>query len=164
VIIRECTQLDLDALEAAHPANHEERFARQRSGDSTYLTLRDDDGTSVGSGEIMWTGAKEPEVRTYIPDCPELNGLTVWPPERQSHGIGTRMIEHATQLVRQRGFARVGLASNTSIAGQPPTMPATAATSPTHAASRSRTSQPDEPTTRGGSTVATRGETRRRAE
>lgn len=109
MIIRECTQHDLAALEAAYPANHEERFLRQRSGDSTYLTLWDDDGTSIGSGEIMWTGAKEPEVRKYIPDCPELNGLTVWPPERHSQGIGTQMIEHAARLIRQRGFARVGL-------------------------------------------------------
>lgn len=109
MIIRECTQHDLDVLEAAYPSNHEQRYRRQRGGDSTYLTLWDDDGTSIGSGEIMWTGAKEPEVREHVPDCPELNGLTVWPADRHSHGIGTQMIEHAAQLIRQRGFARVGL-------------------------------------------------------
>ena len=46
--------------------------------------------------EIMWTGAKEAEVRKRFPDCPELNGLTVWPADRRSRGVGTRMIEHAT--------------------------------------------------------------------
>jgi GNAT superfamily N-acetyltransferase len=114
VIIRECTGHDLDVLEAAYPSSglsrfHEQRYLRQQTGASTYLTLWDDDGTSIGSGEIMWTGAKEPEVRERVPDCPELNGLTVWPPERRSHGIGTRMIEHAIRLVQQRAFVQVGL-------------------------------------------------------
>ena len=114
MIIRECTKHDLDALEAAYPSPglsrfHEQRYLRQQAGSSTYLTLWDDDGTSIGSGEILWAGAKEPEVRERIPDCPELNGLTVWPEERRSRGVGTRMIEHATRLVRQRGFGQVGL-------------------------------------------------------
>ena len=114
MIIRECTQRDLDILEAAYPSHgqsrfHQQRYLRQERGDSTYLTLWDDEGSSIGSGEIMWTGAKEPEVRERIPNCPELNGLTVWPPERRSRGIGTQMIEHAVQLVQQRGFTKVGL-------------------------------------------------------
>jgi ribosomal protein S18 acetylase RimI-like enzyme len=114
VIIRECTRHDLDALEAAYPSAglsrfHEQRYLRQQAGVSSYLTIWDDDGTSVGSGEIMWTGAKEAEVRKRFPGCPELNGLTVWPADRRSHGVGTRMIEHATRLVQQRGFAQVGL-------------------------------------------------------
>jgi RimJ/RimL family protein N-acetyltransferase len=114
IIIRECTQHDLDVLEAAYPTAglsrfHEQRYMRQQSGAGTYLTIWDENGVSIGSGEIMWIGAKELEVRRLIAHCPELNGLTVWPPERRSQGIGTQAIRHAVGLVRRRGFAKVGV-------------------------------------------------------
>jgi ribosomal protein S18 acetylase RimI-like enzyme len=38
-----------------------------------------------------------------------LNGLQVWPAERQSHGIGTAIIRAAEARARERGYRQIGL-------------------------------------------------------
>lgn len=111
--IRPCRQEDLRLLEAGNPSPgqtryHDRRFERQQQGASTFLIAWAED-FPAGHGEIMWNGCAAPEVREHYPDCPEINGLEVWPPERRSHGIGTAIIRAAESLVRDRGCHQTGL-------------------------------------------------------
>jgi len=111
IVVGQCRQRDLAALEHQLPTGrnhyHEARYRRQSQGVSTYLIAYVGD-EPVGSGEVMWQGAKEPEVRDRVPDCPEINGLTVVP-ERQSQGIGTTIIRAAEQLAVRHGHHRIGM-------------------------------------------------------
>jgi GNAT superfamily N-acetyltransferase len=111
--VKQCDQHNLDALERHIPSPgrnrfHEARYERQRQGAGVFLIAFDDD-VPVGSGEVIWRGCAAPEVRQRFPDCPEISGLTVWPPERRSHGIGTMLIRAAEALAAQHGHGRIGL-------------------------------------------------------
>ncbi|MFC6017492.1 GNAT family N-acetyltransferase [Plantactinospora solaniradicis] len=113
MIIRQCREPDVALLERHIPSPgrnryHEERFLRHQAGISTFLVVYLDD-VPVGSGEVRWQGCDDPEVRRRYPGCPELNGLTVWPPERQSRGIGTALVREAENIARQRGRRQLGL-------------------------------------------------------
>jgi GNAT superfamily N-acetyltransferase len=90
------------------PERHATRFERQQHGHSTFLIAWMDD-LPVGAGEIFWRGCVAPEINQDYPDCPELNGLDVWPPELRSKGIGTALIAAAEKLTQQRGYHRIGL-------------------------------------------------------
>lgn len=111
VLLRPCTDDDLAALEAWAPTGnsrtHEQRFARQRAGVSTFYlaSLREDPEAFVGSAEIRWDGCLDPSV----PRCPEINGLQVWPEEQQSRGIGTAMLALLEAEVRRHGHGAIGL-------------------------------------------------------
>lgn len=110
-MVRPCRMLDVAVLEQHFPTGrnhfHEARFRRQSAGFSTFLIgcLGD---VPVGSAEILWQGAKEPDVRDRFPGCPEINGLDV-APERRSQGIGTTVIRAAERLASGRGYHRIGL-------------------------------------------------------
>ncbi|WP_345630643.1 GNAT family N-acetyltransferase [Rugosimonospora acidiphila] len=111
LIVRQCREQDVAVLEHHVPTGrnryHEARFHRQGEGFSTFLIAYLDDAP-VGSGEVLWQGAKEPDVRDRFPDCPEINGLAVVA-ARQSQGIGTAIIAAAEQRALQRGQHRIGL-------------------------------------------------------
>jgi GNAT superfamily N-acetyltransferase len=106
-----CREADVDALERALPTGpnryHAARFRRQGAGLSTFLVAYAGD-VLVGSGEILWPGPKEPEVRALFPDCPEINGLGVVP-EQQGQGVGTAIIRVAEELAAERGRRRIGM-------------------------------------------------------
>src|SRR5262245_53834008 len=110
MFVRQCRQQDVPVLEHHVPTRrnryHEARYRRQSEGLSTFLIAYLGD-VPVGSGEVLWQGAKEPYVRNRFPDCPEINGLAVVP-KRQSQGIGTMIIRAAEQLAGQRGCHRIG--------------------------------------------------------
>jgi GNAT superfamily N-acetyltransferase len=111
--IRQCREGDLARLEVHMPSpgrtrRHATRFERQRQGLSTYLVAWADD-VPIGVGEVVWTGCAAPEVRRRYPDCPELNGLEVWPPRWRSRGVGTAIVRTAESLARERGHDRIGL-------------------------------------------------------
>ncbi|MGW2519832.1 GNAT family N-acetyltransferase [Streptomyces sp. NPDC001617] len=108
-----CRAEDLDVLDRLMPSNsldghHAARFARQQAGESSYL-LPWLDGRPVGHAEVRWTGCRAPEVRAEHPDCPEINGLFVWPESLRSQGVGTAVIRVAEELARQRGVGVMGL-------------------------------------------------------
>jgi GNAT superfamily N-acetyltransferase len=111
MLVRQCRAQDVGLLEYRIPTGrnryHEARYCRQREGLSTFLIAYLDD-IPVGSGEVLWQGAKEPEVRDRFPDCPEINGLAVVP-ERQALGIGTAIIRTAEQFAARRGRHRIGM-------------------------------------------------------
>lgn len=111
--VHPCQEHDLALLRAhvptpGHPERHSIRFGRQTDGLSTFL-IAWIDGVPFGAGEILWRGCAAPEINEHYPDCPELSGLDVWPPERRSQGIGTALIEAAEDLARQRGYRQIGL-------------------------------------------------------
>jgi GNAT superfamily N-acetyltransferase len=111
VIVRRCRQRDVAVLERHVPTGpnryHEARYRRQCEGISTFLIAYRDD-VPVGSGEVLWQGAKEPDVDDRFPDCPEINGLAVGP-RWQSQGIGTTIIRTAERWARRRGHHRIGM-------------------------------------------------------
>ncbi|WP_345469390.1 GNAT family N-acetyltransferase [Actinoallomurus oryzae] len=111
-----CREEDVDRLELRIPSPgenrlHARRFGRQQEGLSTYLVAWLND-VPVGSGEIRWGGCAAAEVQAAYPGCPEVNGLSVWPPELRSQGIGTALLRAAEQRVREHGDALIGLGVN----------------------------------------------------
>ncbi|MFD5094251.1 GNAT family N-acetyltransferase [Amycolatopsis thailandensis] len=113
VIVRPCREKDLALLRAhiptpGQPDRHATRFERQQNGHSTFLIAWMDD-LPVGAGEIFWRGCSAPEINQHYPDCPELNGLDVWPPELRSQGIGTTIIAAAEDITRHHGHHWIGL-------------------------------------------------------
>ncbi|GAA1706463.1 hypothetical protein GCM10009765_64880 [Fodinicola feengrottensis] len=111
--MRQCRAADVELLEKYHPGPgrtkvNEMRFGRQEQGVGTFLVAWLDD-VPTGSGEIRWEGCEAPEVLRRFPDCPEINGLTIWPAEHRSQGIGSQFIRAAEALAVERGFDRIGL-------------------------------------------------------
>jgi ribosomal protein S18 acetylase RimI-like enzyme len=111
--IRQCREQDLPLLEAGNPSPgktryHDRRFERQQQGASTFL-IAWAEAVPIGTGEVLWHGCDAPEVHQRYPDCPEINGLHVWPAERRSHGTGTAIIRAAEALARDRGYHQIGL-------------------------------------------------------
>ncbi|MCX5389511.1 GNAT family N-acetyltransferase [Streptomyces sp. NBC_00094] len=111
--IRPCRAADVPLLDRhipnpGAPARHADRFARQEAGLGTYL-LAWRDGVPVGYGQVRWDGCAAPEVRAVLGDCPELNGLDVWPEGFRGQGIGTALVHAAEALVRERGGTALGL-------------------------------------------------------
>ncbi|MGH3545561.1 MAG: GNAT family N-acetyltransferase [Mycobacteriales bacterium] len=106
-----CRAGDVVLLEQWAPtgraAYHAARFARQQQGTSSYL-IAWLQGSPVGAAELKWEGCDAPQVRAALPDCPELSAIAV-SPQLRSRGIGTALITHAEDLVRQRGLDQLGL-------------------------------------------------------
>lgn len=117
VHITECRDEDVALLVTYLPSPYADsvgsrprRFARQVAGTSTFLVAWLDD-RPVGTGEVLWSGCWEPEVRTVLADCPEINGPDVAEAVR-SRGIGTALIRHAEQLAVERGRRSIGLGAD----------------------------------------------------
>ncbi|ORT61639.1 GNAT family N-acetyltransferase [Streptomyces sp. CB03238] len=119
MVIRECRDHDVELLDRHIPSpgapspgvlsSHARRYARQAAGDGTFLVAWRD-GRPVGTCEVRWDGCAAPEVRAVCgEDCPEINGLVVWPESLRSHGIGTALVHAAEERARERGRARIGL-------------------------------------------------------
>jgi ribosomal protein S18 acetylase RimI-like enzyme len=113
MIVQQCREADLEVLARQNPSPthvrwNEERFQRHQQGLTTFLIAWVDD-VPAGAGEIRWQGCAAPEVHGRFPDCPEINGLAVWPAERRSHGIGTAIVRTAEDLAVQTGYQWIGL-------------------------------------------------------
>lgn len=98
---------DIEQLESAQPSWLSRAHARP-PGDSSFLIAWFED-SPVGTVEIRWNGCAAPEVLDRFPDCPELNGLQVWPEQLRSLGIGATLIATAEEIIAGRGYARLGL-------------------------------------------------------
>jgi GNAT superfamily N-acetyltransferase len=97
------------------PTSQDPRFAEHvelpvlaNDGNTTFLSAWVG-SEPVGHLNLRWLGNKEPEVRAYVTQTPELSQISVWPPEMQSQGIGTRLINTAEAMIADRGYDQVGL-------------------------------------------------------
>ncbi|HEV7976541.1 GNAT family N-acetyltransferase [Amycolatopsis sp.] len=110
--IRECGAGDVAHLERWKPSGltqvHALRFQRQERGLGTFL-IAWLNGSPAASAEIRWDGCAAVEVQRAFPDCPEINGLQVWPAEIRSQGVGTSLTTEAEIRARQRGYGWLGL-------------------------------------------------------
>lgn len=107
------TDAGLEDLEKAIPGrgSHPVRLQEQKDGKSSYL-IAYLNGTPVGHLNLKWNGDESPTVKKYVQDCPEINGLSVWPPEMQSRGIGRKLVAKAEEIAKERGFKQIGLGVN----------------------------------------------------
>jgi hypothetical protein len=94
---------------------HAARFARQEQGISSFL-IAWLDGSPVGSCEIRWSGCQASEVHAQVGDCPEINGLQVWPEHHQSQGIGTALIAAAEDCSRLHGRMSIEVGARHDVA------------------------------------------------
>ena len=92
----------------ADPSFHAVRYSRQQDGLSTYLIAWDGD-RPTGSCEVRWDGPAATDVRKTGEECPELNGLVVWPEAMRAREVGSALISAAESLARERGRKRIGL-------------------------------------------------------
>ena len=113
MLIRDCSETDLDALDRFLPTRpprrvHAEHYALQMAGRWTYMVAWDDDAVPVGVGVIRWEGWSDQGALAVFPDCPELTNLQV-AEARRGQGVGTALIQAAEERVRARGFGRIGV-------------------------------------------------------
>jgi ribosomal protein S18 acetylase RimI-like enzyme len=71
---------------------------------------------AVGSVYLWLEAAEEPEIREHLPDTPLITHLEVFDGHR-NQGIGTRLVETAEQLLRERGYKSAALAVEQSNEG-----------------------------------------------
>jgi GNAT superfamily N-acetyltransferase len=87
---------------------HHERLGRQQQGLVTYL-IAWRGSNPVGHGLVKWQRPDDDPVASYLQEpCPDLEDLFVIEKLR-SQGIGTRILQHAEEMARQRGFHQFGL-------------------------------------------------------
>ena len=96
-------QFPSGGLREKHPG----RLPCQASGEAVYLVAWDG-GLPVGHLLLKWGGAGAEPMASRLRDCPDVEDFTVRP-EYRSRGVGTRLLDMAEGLARERGFARIGL-------------------------------------------------------
>jgi ribosomal protein S18 acetylase RimI-like enzyme len=110
VVIRALAEDEIPLVEAhfprGMPGTHRERWGRQERGEIAYL-IGWEDGLPVAHLTIEWAGATDGPA-TALAGCPNLFDFGVRP-DRQSRGIGSRLLDAAERLAAGRGYRRVGL-------------------------------------------------------
>jgi ribosomal protein S18 acetylase RimI-like enzyme len=109
VAIRPLAEGEIEVLERHMRRTHDihrKRYGKQQRGEALYLIawLREQ---PVGHLLINWAGNSSAQAAAIGP-CPTLEDIAV-SPVYQSRGIGSRLMEAAEELVRERGYARMGL-------------------------------------------------------
>ena len=86
---------------------HAYHFEQQQTGGQIYLIALDRH-VPAGSCVLHWGGWIAPELRTAMPDCPEITHLHVAEDARR-RGIGTALIRAAEERSRAAGYQRIGI-------------------------------------------------------
>ena len=111
VTIRQVAEGEVDLLvrrlARGFPAKHRARFALQSEGKAAYLVAWRA-GLPVGHVLIEWGGAREEPMASGSGSCPVISDLFVLEGMR-SAGIGSRLLDAAEGLARERGHTRVTL-------------------------------------------------------
>ena len=89
------------------PDYHRRKLTEQRTGEIVWLIAWSDD-LPVGHLQIGWSGTDRPELRAHLGDCPHISRVGVRA-DMRSQGIGSALVEAAEDLIRMRGYTRVGL-------------------------------------------------------
>lgn len=113
IAFRPCRGIDVALLDQLSPSPsvvsaHAQRFARQSAGSGTYM-LAWRRKTPVGHAEIRWDGCADETVKRTHPDCPEINGLEVFPETMRSRGIGSALVNACEATARDRNYRAIGL-------------------------------------------------------
>lgn len=112
VVVRPLSEDELAALDeampAARPSVHRERWATQADGAGTYFVVWLG-GRPVGHLLVRWQGALDEFIVARVSGCPYLEGAAVVP-ALQSCGIGSRLLEVAAEEANRREYRRIGLA------------------------------------------------------
>ena len=95
------------AFDWGNLAKHGARLARQQSGKAVYL-IAWLENSPVGHLLIDWNGTDDEPMTSGLTGCPNLEDAFV-APQRRSMGIGSRLLDTAESLARQKGFSRIGL-------------------------------------------------------
>jgi GNAT superfamily N-acetyltransferase len=85
-----------------------DRLARQSDGRGLLVAAWLGDA-AVGSVYLWLEAAEEPEIRQHLPHTPLITHLEVFEGHR-NQGIGTRLVETAEQLLKDRGLMSAALA------------------------------------------------------
>ncbi len=113
ITIRPAERSELDLYEAHFSPNnraryHQRRFAVQEREAGVYLIAWYED-EPVGHFLLRWDGPADDTSGRYPPRTPYLEaGATK--PLYQRRGVGTRMIQEAERLARERDYDQIGLA------------------------------------------------------
>lgn len=109
--IRQITEKDMlaikDLVRPSHVRTLSEEFEFQHQGKISIIVAWVDT-IPCGYSFVSWEGARDPEVRSQLPQIPEFYCLTVMEPFR-CRGIGTALIEFMEKTARTRGFTQLGL-------------------------------------------------------
>jgi GNAT superfamily N-acetyltransferase len=106
--IRKVKENDFPSIQAIKPSRTRESFekdlAHQRRGDSEFIAL-EADGDLVCYVILKWYG------KMTHPEYPDLEDLYCKESER-GKGYATHLIRECEELVKQKGFSKLGMAAN----------------------------------------------------
>src|SRR6478672_6327316 len=112
LVTRVADELDHPSLLAAPwsaglPDKHADRLLRQARDEAAYL-LALADGHPIGHLLLKWDGPCAGHLTERMPACAEIEDFVVDPFHR-SRGVGTRLLELAEDLTRERRLGALGL-------------------------------------------------------
>ncbi|MBV9849746.1 MAG: GNAT family N-acetyltransferase [Armatimonadetes bacterium] len=114
LVIRPATERDLPGLMSVRPDRdvHCERLARQEDGEWVYLIAAASGPPRIGGGGavygfvvLIWAGDEHHVGHPILADLRVRVG-------HRGRGLGTRLMERAEWLCRERGLPRIGLSVN----------------------------------------------------
>ncbi len=111
-VIRTATENDIEPLQKHVPKGdatlHRARYDTQKTGDATYLIAAQGD-VPVGHALVKWKGATdEPIAGNLAEPTPDVEDLFVHETHRNRR-VGSRLLEAAERLARERGYKQIGL-------------------------------------------------------
>lgn len=112
LVTRVADELDHELLLAAPwsaglPEKHADRLRWQARDEAAYL-LALFDGQLIGHLFLKWDGPFAGHLTPHLPACAEVEDFVVDPFHR-SRGVGTRLLDLAEDLTRERNLAALGL-------------------------------------------------------
>lgn len=111
-VIRTATENDIEPLQKSVPKGdptlHAKRYEEQKSGDASYLIAVQGD-IPIGHALLKWKGATDEAIAPHLADpTPDVEDLFVHEAHRNRR-VGSRLLEMAERLARERGFKQIGL-------------------------------------------------------
>ncbi len=111
--IKKATKKDLTILDKelsikAIPWFHEEKLKEQEKGKSIWL-IAWENNHPIGHIQVRFDGSKIKKVKSNLKNCPHIESLGVKENYRKK-GVGTKLMDYAENLVKKKGYKKVGLA------------------------------------------------------